>query len=124
MQSYAEWCQSRKGRTLHRNGIPDSRTAEAWDLWKAMEWTSQLHLPNVNCVVDCKVVTHGTTQECRGLLDCIISKCKASLSQLPNSLVSFTKWQANHVIHSLARASQFYASCHTFDHVPSFICFH
>ena len=109
--------------TLHFTGVPDPRTAEAWGLWQAMNWTSDLRLSNVNIEADCKRIVDAIFHECKGLLDfhSIISNCNAYLSQFPNSLVSFSKRQANHVAHSLTRASRFYDSCHTFNHVQSCI---
>ncbi|KAG4973959.1 hypothetical protein HKD37_11G031232 [Glycine soja] len=78
---------------------------------------------NVNYEVDCKGVADAISHECKGLVDfhSIISNFKAYLSQLPNSLVSSFKQQANHVAHSPERTSRFYDSCHTFDRVLSCI---
>uniref|UniRef100_A0A0R0GWM2 Uncharacterized protein n=1 Tax=Glycine max TaxID=3847 RepID=A0A0R0GWM2_SOYBN len=52
----------------------------------------------------------------------ILAKCRALLSNFLNSRVCFSERQVNYVVHSLARASRFYACNHTFDII--FTCIH
>jgi ribonuclease HI len=92
-------------------------------LKEAIIWLGNRGLTEVSIELDCKQVVDGISNNIgtNSELWAILNSCKAPLSFFPNFKISYVRWQANNVAHSLARASLSYASSHCHDHMTSCI---
>ena len=100
-------------RTEWFSPIVDVDIGEAIGLLKAMEWTRDLHLLNVDFEVESKTVVDSIYGKQIGVSDfsVITNNCVHLLcTDLINSNVSFIRRQANEVAHSLAKAALLEAS--------------
>lgn len=82
-----------KAITLTANGKPTLKEVEAWALHKAIKWTQQLNIHNIIFEMDCKSIVDNLVVNFKGSIDyhALLQKCKANLSNLLNSKVSFVK---------------------------------
>jgi len=101
-----------KAFTATTTGVPTPREAEAWALHQAINWTHHLGMQNVIFELDCKLVVDNMVNNKKGSTEfhAILHRCRAILSNSPNSRMSFEKRQANLITHNLARASRFYVN--------------
>lgn len=103
--------------------VPKPAEAKAQGLLQAMTWWKELNIHNIIFETDRKSLvdilqndSHDNSQ-----LYSVISKYKNMFSYFHNSLVRFVKRPTNHVTHSLARESRFYACSQVCKRIPDYI---
>nr|KYP54015.1 hypothetical protein KK1_000181 [Cajanus cajan] len=104
-------------------GVAPSHEAEATTLLESIRWVCDQGYTHVILESDSKQVVEDILNSNIYYSEYghTLHRCRSLLNSHPNLLVRFIRRQANHVAHSLARASRHYASSHVFDFIPTCI---
>nr|KYP67732.1 hypothetical protein KK1_024084 [Cajanus cajan]KYP67733.1 hypothetical protein KK1_024085 [Cajanus cajan] len=104
-------------------GVALSHEAEATTLLESICWVCDQGYTHVILELDSKQVVEDILNSNNYYSEYvhILLKCRSLLNSHLNLLVRFILRQANHVAHSLARVSRYYASSHVLYFIPTCI---
>lgn len=87
----------------------------------AIKWLSELHIQSITIELDSLPVVNGMkgSTKLNSDLGSILLSCKMLLSRFQSYRINYVRRHANHVAHTLARASGLYASSQVFDFSPT-----
>ncbi|KAG5015533.1 hypothetical protein JHK85_021669 [Glycine max] len=76
----------------------------------ALKWAHDTNSSNVVFESNCKYLVDTICSNQNGSMEFhrIVARCRALLSIIPNSIVSFVRRQSSQVAHNLAKASRFH----------------
>jgi hypothetical protein len=105
--------------------ILDVEIGEAIKLLRALKWTDELQLHDINFEIDCKRVVDSlySKRTYNSDLESILNYCRFMLAtSFVNSHVKFIRRKTNKIAHKLVRVASSFSNFHIFSDIP--ICIH